>query len=158
MCVPVMVALAVGAAVSSAVSAYQGSKERKAQGEFNARLAGIDASEVLVQGEEQANAVLRAGADLKGRQRAAFAGKGVDVNAGTASDIQAETDFFSQADAGRARDNAAQQAYRIRLQGANYQRGADNENPLASAALSLLGSSGTVAEKWTAYGAPKKAA
>lgn len=144
-------ALAVFSAGSNAWSGYTNSVERKAASAFNARLAGIDASDALLEGEMRAQDVVRAGRALRGQQEAAFAANGVAVNAGSAGDLLDQTDFFTAADAHQERVNASRRASRIRLQGANYQRMSDAENPTREAFTSVLGSSRQVADSWYRY-------
>ncbi|MEY2653420.1 MAG: hypothetical protein RLZZ524_447 [Pseudomonadota bacterium] len=150
MCSP-QLALAGVQLFSGAYGAFQDSKERKATGTFNAALAGIDASEALIQGEMAAQEVNRAGRQMRGRQEAALAGNGIAVDSASATRLLDETDFFTAVDAHQARTNGIKRSQRIRLQGENYQRAADAENPTRAALTSALGSSGMVAERWYQY-------
>ena len=114
----------------------------------NAKVADYQAQDAIRRGDEEANKIHRQTMGLQSAQRAGFAGHGVDVNSGTAANIQDQTDFFGQWDANTARGNAAKEAYALKSQAANYRAEASSINPLMSAGGSLLTNSSSVAGTW----------
>lgn len=154
MCSPA--AAVMGSAALQAYGQVQQGRMAAQAGRNNEIMAGYAAENALAQGEEAAAAAVRQGEAVKGAQRAAFAGGGVDVNFGTARDLQEQTDFFAQNDAATARGNARRDAWALRYQGATAaaEGRAARRNSYLSAGATLLGAAGTVAGKWYKPGAP----
>ena len=152
-----MQALALGATVGSTVMSagamYQQSKVQEQVAQNNAKSAEYAAQDAQRRGEEDAIAIQRKGAALKSAQRAAFAGKGLDIAYGTAADIQDQTDFFTQSDVATARTNAGREAWNLRARGQNALATgqADALNSMYQATGTLLGGAGQVADKWYTY-------
>lgn len=154
--------LAISGAINSAIGSYYSTslqkinlKHQAAMAEINARIAETGAQSALYQGQQQAGALtLRAG-QVKSSQRAAMAANGVDLGEGNAAEVQASTDILKEIDANTINANAVRNAWGLRLQGANYQNEATMAsasagaiNPGMSAATTLLGSAGSVAQSW----------
>ena len=146
----------------SAYSMYQQSKAQQGMANYNAEVAENNAKTQEVQaldatrrGDEEANAVRRNADMLKGSQRASMAAKGLDLAEGTAAELQSQTDFFSLTDQATAKDNAAREAWAIRV-GAGNSRGeaaaqrstAKSISPVFNGATSLLTGAGQVASRW----------
>lgn len=132
--------------------AYAQSVALRAQGEYqksmakiNARLAGIKAEDALNQGEEAAAKIRSDAKKVVGSQRAALAAQGLDVDAGTASDLQRDTEESAARDIMTVRNNAWRQAWGFRTQAtfdqqaANFQAAANNN--LANSTLITGGTS-----------------
>lgn len=149
----------VGGTVMSAAGMYQQSKMAEATARNNARSAEIAAQDADRRSEQEANVVRRKGAAIESAQRAAFAGKGLDISYGTAADIQDQTDFFTQSDVATTRSNGDREAWNIRAKGqqALAMGKADSLNSLYGAAGTMLGGAGQVADKWYAYTKPRTA-
>jgi hypothetical protein len=155
-------AIALGATVGSGVmaagSAYQQGQVQKQVARNNATMAEYAAQDAQRRGEEDAAAISRKAAGLKGTQRSLMAARGLDLGVGTAAEIQDQTDFFGEADAATARFNASRDAWAYRAQGQDMMSqgkwAARNAN--AQAFSTLLGTAGSVASKWNTY-APKPA-
>lgn len=143
-----MTAASIGSTVLSAYSGYQQAKVNQAVARNNAAVSEQQAQDAHRRGEQEAIDVARRGAALKSTQRATMAARGLDLGFGTAQDLQDQTDFFAQTDAGMARHNAAKEAWGRRVQGANYQAEADNIKPGLYATGSLLSGASQVASKW----------
>lgn len=153
----------------AASSAYQQGKGQQAQLEYqaavnenNAKVSEWQAKDAQNRGELEAQRIARAGAGVKGAQRAGLAARGLDLGEGTAFALQEQTDIFSLYDQSTARDNAAKEAWALRQQGSNYSSAASASrataggiSPGLSAAGTLLTGAGRVADKWAAYGATK---
>lgn len=118
--------LAASAAVgggSSLLSAYQQSQALKAQAQYtkdqndtNARLADMQADDAIRRGNTEANKAVRQGDQMVSEQRAASAAQGIDINTGSAGDIQTETTALSQQDAEIMKNNAWREAWGFKTQ------------------------------------------
>ena len=97
-----MQALALGASVGgtvlSASSAYQQGQVAKQTAANNARMAEVAAQDAQRRGEEEAMTVQRKGAALKSAQRVSLASRGLDLQYGTAADLQDQTDYNTKKD------------------------------------------------------------
>lgn len=158
----VAAAIPIASAVFGAYGAYTQASAAKQQARYasqvaanNAQVAEWQAQDAIKRGEEDAQRVQREAAQLKGRQRVAMAVNGLDLTAGTAQELQDQTDFFGQQDAATARNNGRRGAWGARVQGANFQaesiaqaNKARSISPGFAAATSLLGSASSVSDKW----------
>ena len=121
----------------------------------NALIAERAAASAVEQGQaEAANASTR-GAQVIGAQRATLAANGVDVNSGSAADLQASTQYVTNRDVNTITANAARAAMGYSQQSqfdlqnaANYRRAAGSVNPLMSGGATLLSSATDVASTW----------
>lgn len=149
----VQLGIAIAGAATSAQGQYQQAKVSARVAENNAIIANRQAEEAERVGEENAQAIRRRASQLTGQQRAAFSARGIDISEGTPADIIDQTDFFGQADAITARNNARKQAWGYRAQGANFagQGAAATSSGYLSATGSLLGGASSVADKWKNY-------
>lgn len=144
----ISLALSAGSAVLGAAGAYQQSSMAKKVAEVNASTAEMNAQDAQRRGEQDAQRIARQGRQVQGQQRAALSARGIDIGEGTGADLIDQTDFFSLADQATARDNAAKEAWNYRAQRNSYQAQADAQKPGMAAFSSLLGSAGSVADKW----------
>lgn len=167
MCEPVTlgyiaVAATVAGAATSAYSAHQQAKAGNAINannqqiaENNAKLQEQQALDIQARGESQAQEVRRRAAAMESQQRVGLAANGLDLNSGTAFDLIGQTDFFGRQDAQTTRDNAAKDAWAVRTGASNTRQQGQNYSGRTSAAgaagISLLGSAGSVANKWYTY-------
>lgn len=138
----------------AAVSTYNQGQVAKQTGRNNAIMAEYAAQDALRRGEQEAQAVQRKAAQLKGSQRALMAAKGLDLSSGTPADLIDSTDFFAENDANTARFNARKDAWSARAGGANAMaqgKAAASQATLAAAGT-LLSTGGSVADKWYQYG------
>lgn len=154
MCVPLAAAALVASIASAgmaAYGAYQQSSVQKAVAKNNANIADAAATSATQRGEEQAQQAQRQARQMTGAQRAGFASRGLDLGAGTPADMLEQTNFFGQSDAATARTNGRQDAWGYKTQGANYIAQANAQNPGMALTGSLLGSAGSVADRWNAW-------
>lgn len=110
-------AQALGAGVGI-ISALNQAEAQKAQGEIArrnfdeaARLERLKADEAIELGEEQALRVSGRVRQVLGAQQSALAAQGIQVDTGTALDLQADALRFGQADILTIRFNALRQAF-----------------------------------------------
>jgi hypothetical protein len=155
MCEPttiMLVATAVGGALTAGAQ-YQQGQVAKQVGRNNQIMAEYAAQDAQRKGEEDAIAVQRRANAIKGSQRAKMAASGLDLEIGTAGELQDQVDFFSQGDKDMTRFNAARDAWSMRARGsqaaAEGAAGARTGNLQAFG--TALSTAGSVAGKW--YGA-----
>lgn len=122
-------------------------------------------AEQNAQYERQAGEVAAQQAGIKGKQqesmvRAAFGATGIDVNSGTASAVQDSQSLVTQEDEALQRSNAERRAYDYKVQKFQDLSQSNLDTFAASNALesgkiagisSLIGSFGSVANKWTQF-------
>lgn len=177
MCEPTSATLAIASlaasAVGTAASIYgqvQAGKAAQGQANYqaavarnNAIIAERNAADAEKRGEIAETRQRQQVAQLAGRQRATLAGNGVVIDEGSALDITTDTAGFGELDALTVRNNADREAYRARVEGANFQADAGLYDARGSAAASagmmngfssLLSGAGSVADKW--YGFKKE--
>jgi hypothetical protein len=89
-----------------------------------------------------------------------MAAKGLDLGVGTQAEILDQTDFFGATDAATARSNGNRDAWSARAGGANAraQGDASARQGGMSAFSTVLGTAGSVSQKWYDYSGGKKAA
>lgn len=96
------------------------------QADFEAQLAELAAEDAVSRGNLAARQRERQARRTIGAQRAALAANGVDVNSGTAADLQADEAALGALDAQTIRNNAAREAWGYRAQSSIDTRGAKN--------------------------------
>lgn len=109
---------AVGAYNQSAAYARQGKYSRR-MANINASMADIEATDAIRRGDIAANRQGLRTALLIGTQRATAAGQGVDVNSGSALDLQANAARMGVLDQHTLRMNAYKEAMSIRMKGSS---------------------------------------
>lgn len=124
MCEPTTLMIAT-LGLNAAAGAYTASAQRAA-GEYEQQVAERNAT-IAEQQAEQARQIgnmeeerqLRRVRAVVGSQRATLAANGLDVNSGTALDLQAETAGFGAADALNLRSNALREAWGFKVDATN---------------------------------------
>lgn len=110
--------------ISGTYSGYQASKlESKytsQQLQFNSKLAELQAKDAERRGVDEANAYRVKVRQLIGKQRASMAAQGIEIDDGSALDIQEETAAFGAEDARTIRTNAFLEATGYRIQALDY--------------------------------------
>lgn len=143
-------------AASSAMSAYGAQQQGKAAAQVarnNQIMGEYAAQDALARGDEEAMKARRQGDQIKGAMRSRMAANGLDLNVGTAGELQDQADFFSLTDQTTARNNAKRDAWSMRAQGANARAQGDAAAAQGNLAAfsTLLGGAGQVAGKWQQY-------
>jgi hypothetical protein len=115
-------------AMSTGANAYVQAGAISEQGKFqtqqmetNARMAKMQADQATKRGEKAAQAVRQKTKQLIGSQRAALAAQGIEVNADTAADIQADTSALGALDALTVKNNAWLEAWGYKVQANDYE-------------------------------------
>jgi hypothetical protein len=141
--IPIAMSLAGG--MMGAQNARQQGAFQAAMAEQNAGYKEAAAQDAEKRGAADADRYRRQVGQLIGSQRAGFAANGIDVNSGTAADIQDDTAAFGEFDALTIANNAAREAW-------GYRVGAQNDlmngrmaqgNAKSAATGSILGGVGS---------------
>ena len=99
MCDPVtMTTLAIVAGGTQAYSQVQQGKTAKATGDFNAREMENQATSIQNKGTEEENIKRRETAEFLSKQRALLGASGIDIDTGSAGDLQQDTDLLGEVD------------------------------------------------------------
>ena len=123
----------------------------------NAAIAKQNQKYALDIGEQQAERQGIAGAAQAGQIKAGQAASGVDVNTGSAREVQTSQHLVSQMDLNTIREKAAKTAYDFSVQATNYENQAKGYSKAASnaktegvlgAVSSFIGTVGSVSSKW----------
>lgn len=121
----------------------------------NRQLSEWQAEEALARGMSTQRDVQLRGAQFLGRQRAVLGSRNVAMNEGSALNLLADTEYGIKHDSNVAADNAAKEAWALRMQALNYgtnasllSERADAQSPFMDAAGTALTSAGRVAQSW----------
>lgn len=108
------------AALSGAYANSQALKTQgeigKVAGEINTRFAKLGAEDAIARGDKDAVRVRKDAGRLIGRQRAAAAAQGIEVDSGSAAAIEQDTRVMGALDAVTVRNNAWREAMGYRVQ------------------------------------------
>lgn len=154
-----MCAVAAIPFIAMGASALMGAQQAQQQGAAtaeanlqNAAFADAAANDAIKRGEFEADQSRIDTRGMIGAQRAGFAANGVDVNSGSAADIQDDTAALGELDALTIKNNAAREAWGYRTQSQQYQQAARNAQ--RSARSNMFGSLLTAGSQGArAYGA-----
>lgn len=157
-------------AASTGIGAYNQSQAMSAQGRFsrtfgnlNANMSDLQAGDAMRRGDLAASRQMLRTSMLVGSQRAAAAGQGVDVNSGSALDLQAQARRMGVLDANTIKMNAYKEAMGMRMQGANsrlrgdlsYMAGRNNAtNTLLAGGLNMARQGYGAADNYYRYRPP----
>lgn len=166
MCSPTLAISAVttiGGAIMQMRGQQQQAQAQRASADYNAAvqrnnavLANQQAQDAVERGRVDESRHRRQVQQLKGRQTAALAASGVDVNSGSALDTLGDTAVMGEIDALQIRDNASREAWRYRVEAnsANNQAGLfdlQRRNVQGASVAPLIGAVGSVGDKWYQY-------
>lgn len=133
--------LIAGTAVStlgagySALQANAQSTYQARVADQNARLAAESARQEQQNTRDAALQHYRKVAELKGQQRVAMAGGGLDVNFGNAGQLTADTEMLAREDASRIYEQGAENVRGFDIEGSNYRSQAKASRQAATGAL-----------------------
>jgi hypothetical protein len=106
-------------AFSQARAMREQASHRYRMSEINYQISEMQAQRTMEIGHARSQKIHQYSKQLVGQQRASYASQGVKVGAGTAVDIQVETEMMAAADADQVRMNAILEAWGHRFQGAS---------------------------------------
>ena len=118
-----MTALVLASSAYSASAQMQAGRQQQSIANRNADLTEAQAVQAQQQGEQQIMQVRRRTRQIIGKQRAAFAGNGIDLGTGAPVDVAADTEAASQIDQATIRTNVALAAWGFKTQANNERFG-----------------------------------
>lgn len=127
---------------------------QKTQSEMNAKLADMQAADAIKRGNKNAAQVGKNAKRVLGAQRAALAAQGIDIDSGSAADVQQDTEVLSAMDQMTVKNNAWKEAWGFKVQALNTR--AEGDWAMAAgqqAARNTLLTGGMNALSYTAQGA-----
>jgi len=104
-----------------AAALRQQAKYSRDMSELNASLSNMNAQDALRFGDDQADILKSDAQKMIGAQRAALAAQGIEIDSGSALQVQADTAGLASQDAMRIKANAVRQAYGFKLEGIQHQ-------------------------------------
>ena len=143
--------LALAGAGVSAVGTYEAGHFQSEVARNNAIIAKQNADYARTAGGEQAAIASRKGAAQGAALKTGLAANGVDVNSGSAVDVEAGARETSKLDAETVLNNAELQAYGYTTQATNFkaQSAQDEAGGIWGAAGSLLSNASSIGGKWS---------
>lgn len=103
-------------AVTNAYTAITSAKAEAAANTWNARVADVQANNAVAKGAFDANQILKQGRRAAGSVRAGFAGQGVTVDSGVATDTADQVQTVAEADATQVKANAQMEAWGFKVE------------------------------------------
>lgn len=136
-------------ALGTGLSAYgkmRSGQETKQIYDANAGIADWQAQDALERGAVEEKRLRRRTEQVIGSQRTGLAAQGVDVNRGSALDVQADAAYLGELDALTIKNNAAKEAWGYKVQASDYRyRGkAAQREGMFGAFQTILGSTGSM--------------
>jgi hypothetical protein len=123
------------------------SQDEAGLADYNAAVAELQAADAIARGTEDEQRFRSRVRGAIGAQRAGFAASNIDVNYGTAVDVQADAAFLGELDALTIRSNAAREAWGFKVQGENFTR-AGQISRKEGAAFAEAGRANKTASRW----------
>lgn len=120
-----MAGAALGNAFQQSAAAEMKGKYERQQGEFNARLAELKAKDVVDRGNEEASKFAKEANQFKGKQKAAMATQGVDIDSASFEGITTQTERLTAFDEMEIRNNAWKEAWGYKIDAANQRTQGD---------------------------------
>ena len=152
----------VAGGVTSAFGSYISATGQRANlnaqariAESNARISELGAQAEVRDGQQRVAALTMRAGQLKSAQRAAIGANGIDMDVGSAAEVQQSGDVMKEMDRATLETQAARAAFGQRMQATNQRSqaamaraNASAINPAMAFGTSLIGSAGNVAESW----------
>ncbi len=131
----------------SAVSQYYQGKWAKQLANYNAKVATMQGQYALERGEQMGARQRMATGQLRGAQRAAFAGQNVVIDDGTALQANEQAAYWGEVDAITVRNNAALEAWGYKQSAVNSVLSGQMSmaQGMANATGTILGGAGRIA-------------
>ena len=157
---PLMMLMGVQS-LGTAMTSYSQAKALESEGKFNAaiyesnaRMQELRAEDSIRRGNVEAKKAKQAAARLIGSQRATMGAQGIDIESGSALDIQMETASFGAEDALTIKNNAWREAWGLRASAVDYYgKGRFEKLTAESKAKNTILTGGLTIAKNLAYGA-----
>ena len=110
---------AIGGAISQASAMRAQGDYQKSMSDLNARIAGIEAKDAVSRGDTAAMQYKKNVAKVIGAQRSSYAAQGVNVDSGSASDIQDQTSLQAARDVNQIKSNSWREAWGYKVEAGN---------------------------------------
>lgn len=110
------------AAKRAGKAAQRAADDRGDLADYNAAVAALQAEDAIARGKEDEERFRTKVRGAVGAQRVGFAASNIDVNFGSAVDVQADAAVLGELDALTIRSNAAREAWGFTVQGENFRR------------------------------------
>jgi hypothetical protein len=152
-------ALQIGQAEANATMTRIQSGFQATQQEQDAKLALMQAEEIERVGEEQATESRKQGKQVIGEQRAIQGASGIEVNSGSALDVQGDTAALAELDALTIKNNAFRESLGFKIQSDRLKNQAQLTRKFGKAGANLtalgggLAAAGTVGSAFASRGA-----
>ena len=148
MALPLMAIAQGGMKALQGVADYQNSKQKAKALKQNAEAKRQEAKDTRVAGYQQGDKQRERGEQFKGSQRAQLGASGVDVNSGTAGQIQEDTARLSEYDARVIENNALRQAWGLESDAAmlDYQAKVEKKQSRINLFSTILGVGSSVGQ------------
>lgn len=149
--IPILIGVTAAGVGLSAFGQVKAGNAAKKIGDYNAKVYEQQAQDAISRGTEDEQKFRQGVKMLIGSQKAGFAGQGVDVNSGSALDVQADAAFLGELDALTIRTNAAREANGYRAQAENARMGGSAQQTASrfgAASTVLGGASSLLAAKY----------
>lgn len=108
--------MTLGGAAASSYGTYSAGKYNKSISKFNTKIAELQAKDALRRGGKDIAQTRSTARQVIGAQRTALASQGIDVDVGSAADVQEDTMIRSEIDVNTIRNNAAREAWGFKVQ------------------------------------------
>lgn len=113
-------ALTVASTLFGANAQREAGRSQRRLAEYKAQIADFEAEDALERGEVGASRRRTQTKGVIGAQRAFLASQGVDINRGSAVDVQANARYLGELDAMTIINNAARESWGYRVQAEDY--------------------------------------
>lgn len=111
-----------GSAINQAGSIKAQGIYEKSQYDINSRFARLQAEDAEARGNQNSANLKKNVKKTIGSQRAALAAQGIEVDTGSAAEVQTDTAILGAMDAMTIRNNAHREAFGYRVQASDYAR------------------------------------
>lgn len=111
--------LAINQAIQQSKAIKAQAKYQQQMAETNAKMAELQGSEALRRGEKEAQQIKKQGQRVIGAQRVALAAQGINLDEGTALELQQDTAQQAARDAVTTRNNAYREAWGYKVEALN---------------------------------------
>jgi type II secretory pathway pseudopilin PulG len=135
MCTMVMAALSAAGSVMQGMAASSAAKAQARAEEQNARLAELQGQDAVRRGGREEAKFRREQSILEGRQRSLLAASGVDIDSGSAADLQEASRMEGEEDAAVIRLNAQREKWGFDTQALNHRNAASAARAAGRGAL-----------------------
>jgi hypothetical protein len=135
MCTMVMAALSAAGSVLQGMAGQSAAKAQAQAEEQNARLAELQGRDAVQRGGREEAKFRREQSMLEGRQRSLLAASGVDIDSGSAADLQDASRMEAEEDAAVIRLNAQREKWGFDMQALNHRNAASAARAAGSNAM-----------------------